>query len=584
MPAASLSPPAPPHPPGWFTASGRLLALVLAVAATIAWWTWIGRAQPVADATAAHFPCLSYAPFRDGQSPFDRTTVIPPQQIAADLQRLAPRSRCVRTYEAQKGLAAVVPLAETLGVKVMQGAWIGVNAAENDAEIAAVIALANQHPQAIAAVIVGNEVLLRREQSAAALSRLIGRVRAAIPAQVPVTYADVWEFWLKHPEVAGAVDFITVHTLPYWEDEPIAAGRAVPHVLDIIHRMQAAFPGKPIFIGEAGWPSTGRMRRGALPSPVNQAIFIRQLMTATADAGIGLNIVEAFDQPWKRKLEGTVGGFWGVFDAVRNPKVSLQGTVSNDPHWFRHAAVAAMLGLLLMVPAAVEGWRRRLCFLSWLALLLAGQAAATAVVAGGLAAIDASRTILDALIWGARIGLAAAVSILAPLALLRPIPAVPLPAEELITAVRARRRLRADPIRAALGWVRLAVLFGASVTTLCFLVDARYRDFPGALTLVPAAAFLLLALAARRGAPAADAAAPSDRRPLTEDRLLALVLAVGGVAIGLSEAPFNHQAWLLMAANLGLAAAVLIEPVAAPQVRTARIAASSNAAADSSAL
>jgi hypothetical protein len=243
-----------------------------------------------------------------------------------------------------------------------------------------------------------------------------------------------------------------------------------------------------------------------------------------------------------------------------------------------------MLGLLLMVPAAVAGWRRRLCFLSWLALLLAGQAAATAVVAGGLAAIDASQTILDGLIWGARIGLAAAVSILAPLALLRPVPAAPSPAAELIAAVRARGRPRAGPLRTALGWVRLAVLFGAAVTTLCFLADARYRDFPGALTLVPAAAFLLLALAARRAAPAADAAAPSDRRPLSEDRLLALVLAVGGVAIGLSEAPFNHQAWLLMAANLGLAAVVLIEPVAAPQVRTAPIAASSTAAADSSAL
>ncbi len=27
-----------------------------------------------------------------------------------------------------------------------------------------------------------------------------------------------------------------------------------------------------------------------------------------------VNVIEAFDQPWKRALEGTVGGHWGLFD------------------------------------------------------------------------------------------------------------------------------------------------------------------------------------------------------------------------------------------------------------------------------
>jgi glucan 1,3-beta-glucosidase len=34
--------------------------------------------------------------------------------------------------------------------------------------------------------------------------------------------------------------------------------------------------------------------------------------------------VEAFDQPWKRLLEGTVGGYWGVYDDKRRePKFSF---------------------------------------------------------------------------------------------------------------------------------------------------------------------------------------------------------------------------------------------------------------------
>ena len=39
---------------------------------------------------------------------------------------------------------------------------------------------------------------------------------------VPVTYADVWEFWLRYREISEEVDFITVHMLPYWEDIPPA--------------------------------------------------------------------------------------------------------------------------------------------------------------------------------------------------------------------------------------------------------------------------------------------------------------------------------------------------------------------------
>src|SRR5438093_10084424 len=99
------------------------------------------------------------------------------------------------------------------------------------------------------------------------------RTSREVKAQVamPVSYADVWEFWVRYRDVAGAVDFVTIHILPYWEDFPIPARDAASHV-DAIHaRMVTAFPGKDVFVGEFGWPSAGRMREGALPSPVNQA-------------------------------------------------------------------------------------------------------------------------------------------------------------------------------------------------------------------------------------------------------------------------------------------------------------------------
>ena len=65
----------------------------------------------------------------------------------------------------------------------------------------------------INAVIVGNEVLLRRDQPASALAGYLRRVRTA--TSVAVTYADVWEFWLRNPEIAAETTFVTVHILPY---------------------------------------------------------------------------------------------------------------------------------------------------------------------------------------------------------------------------------------------------------------------------------------------------------------------------------------------------------------------------------
>src|SRR5712672_2674271 len=124
---------------------------------------------------------------------------------------------------------------------------------------------------------------------------------------VPVTYADVWEFWLRYREVAADVDFVTVHFLPYWEDVPPRAEDAAAHVDEVRKQLTVAFPGKEILIGETGWPSQGRMREGALPSRTNQARVVSEILLLAKQENFRVNLIEAYDQPWKRRLEGTVG-------------------------------------------------------------------------------------------------------------------------------------------------------------------------------------------------------------------------------------------------------------------------------------
>ncbi|MDH8190337.1 hypothetical protein QIG62_27210, partial [Klebsiella pneumoniae] len=77
------------------------------------------------------------------------------------------------------------------------GIWIGTNRIDNRAQMETAIALAKKYPGVISAVIVGNEVLLRGEMTAADLTANIRYVKSKVGA-IQVTYADVWEFWLKN--------------------------------------------------------------------------------------------------------------------------------------------------------------------------------------------------------------------------------------------------------------------------------------------------------------------------------------------------------------------------------------------------
>src|SRR5262249_18541405 len=217
--------------------------------------------------------------------------------------------------------------------------------------------LVQSHPAAIRSLIVGNEALLRGEIGPDALAGIVRSVKARV--SVPVTYADVWEFWLRARPVYDAVDFVTIHILPYWADLPIPAEQAAEHVDSIRRQVTAAFPGKEVLIGEVGWPSAGRMREGALPSPANQARVIQDTLAVASRENFHANVIEAFDQPWKERLEGSVGGHWGLLDdATRAFKFAWGAPVSNHPQWRWQAGAGILLGFLVFAAAATASSRK----------------------------------------------------------------------------------------------------------------------------------------------------------------------------------------------------------------------------------
>ena len=167
---------------------------------------------------------------------------IPDAQIGEDLQRLSALTSCVRTYSAKGAQGRITELAAAQGLEVLQGIWLGRNRADNRREIEAALQLARRHPGTVKALIVGNETLLRGELPPAEIKAYLEEVKRR--SGLPVTYADVWEFWLKAPELASATDFITIHILPYWEDDPVAEKDAVAHVREVRAELRPRSPAR----------------------------------------------------------------------------------------------------------------------------------------------------------------------------------------------------------------------------------------------------------------------------------------------------------------------------------------------------
>ncbi len=319
---------------------GTLLALLLAASVALGLWAAANRPVNLPD-FHGRVAGLAFSPFQRGQSPEDATFPTP-TQIRADLVQAAATARQIRTYTVAGDMALVPKLAADLPLRLTLGAWLSADTTANAKELTRLIATTRAASN-VQRVIVGNEVLLRGDLSAPALIADIARVRAALA--VPVSTAEPWHVWLKHPELAQAVDFITVHLLPYWEGQP--RDQALAFTMEKLADVQAAYPGKKIVIGEVGWPSNGVDIGPAHASRINQAGFLRDFFGVAQREHLDYFVMEAFDQPWKTSFEGRAAGYWGMFDLDRQAKWPMTGPVLEHPHWAGWAAGAIATALLL---------------------------------------------------------------------------------------------------------------------------------------------------------------------------------------------------------------------------------------------
>ncbi len=320
------------------------IIIVITCLANIALWTVFNRPESPEPSWSGVFNYVSFSPYREGQDPVAGKYPTP-EEIMDDLRFLKDKTKGIRTYSSLDGMEFIPGMATRLGYEVTAGAWIDGRYERNEDEIHNLILNANRYPATIKRVLVGNETLYRTDLSPQEVIDYIDRVRAAV--RVPVGTAEPWHVFINNPELVNHLDFIAIHVLPYWERVPFED--SIGWVLDRYRQVREAFPDKPVFLAEVGWPSNGENFGKAKPSTFNQAAFLRRFLKVADQRGLDYCIMEVFDQPWKKPHEGVVGAFWGVFDVQRGAKFAFQGPITNGAMWWYE--IAALLTGILMVLA-----------------------------------------------------------------------------------------------------------------------------------------------------------------------------------------------------------------------------------------
>ncbi|MGO9863838.1 MAG: glycosyl hydrolase family 17 protein [Terriglobales bacterium] len=274
-----------------------------------------------------HGNAVGYSGYRAGQNPqLDR---YPSQaQILEDLKIVERNFKLIRLYGSDQHSEDVLAVIrrEKIGLKVMLGVWLDGRPgkeAENAAQIATGIRLANSYKDIVEAVSVGNEILvswsdhkLTEEQALA----YVQQVKKAVSC--PVTVADDFLYW-RQPEakLAAVVDFITMHAYPMWGHEDIDT--AMPSTIRHYESVRKAHPGKTIVIGEAGWATytTNEQNAPRAGDEKKQKRYYEELSAWAKANEVTVFFFEAFDEPWKGS--GTEG-HWGLFSEGRKAKLAMQ--------------------------------------------------------------------------------------------------------------------------------------------------------------------------------------------------------------------------------------------------------------------
>ena len=142
--------------------AGPLITILMG-GLTILLWAFINKSQ-IEPPWPERVQGFCFSPMRGAQSPTPGQ--FPSiEEIDQDLALLEGKAYAVRTYSVESTLAEVPRLAAGHQLNVTLGAWINRNETENEEQIEKLIDVFKKNNATVVRVIVGNEVLLRTDQT-----------------------------------------------------------------------------------------------------------------------------------------------------------------------------------------------------------------------------------------------------------------------------------------------------------------------------------------------------------------------------------------------------------------------------------
>ena len=327
------------------------------------------QTQKEATITAAEilgnpaYTAISYGGYRTN-SREDQPTLA---QIKADLRLLhAMGIKLVRTYNLQfehspnvlKAIAALKKEEINFEMYVMLGTWIDCKGAwtevrdhssenleNNTSEIEKVIALANQYPDIVKIISVGNEAMVHWAEAYYVTPKIILKwvnhlqklkKEGKLPSDLWITSSDNFASWgggdnSYHKEALNqliqAVDYLSIHTYPFhdthynpsfWETNSeatrtkkekieAAMNRAMNYALAQYNAVEKYLEkigvNKPVHIGETGWSTRSKGLYGNNGSHAadefKQALYYHKMQQWSKENNITNVYFSAFDEPWK---------------------------------------------------------------------------------------------------------------------------------------------------------------------------------------------------------------------------------------------------------------------------------------------
>jgi glucan 1,3-beta-glucosidase len=267
------------------------------------------RAVPPIVRSGTDLVGLCVGPYIGGEAP--GTTVLAEPVLRERLAAVAGNTTWIRTYGVDGGLETAGGIAHGLGMKAAVGAWLATDPAANRHALEALAAIGNAGDADL--LVVGSETLLRGDLSERDLVTYIQWVRREVPG-VPVCTAEPYGQFLSRPALVDASDLLLVHVYPFWEG--LGIDGAAERTVGAWEQVVAVAGGRPVVVGETGWPDAGSPHGAAIPTAANAARFLHEATALFHDRGVPYFYFSAFDEAWKSAEPGGVGPHWGIRDGT----------------------------------------------------------------------------------------------------------------------------------------------------------------------------------------------------------------------------------------------------------------------------